>query len=176
MNERGFTLLEVLVVGLIIGLISTSLISSFSQGRMGLNRTVAEVTAAIRTAQARALAGALHDGVYPCGFGITISEDTYSIYAGPEADSTDCTTQNRNYESSVDTTLESTRIIYGDIEIVTPVPDIFFEPPNPKTYINNVSTAGVDTEIKIRIKGEACPSEGCRSIYISTSGNVELEQ
>lgn len=164
------------MVGLIIGLISTSLISNFSQGRMGLNRTVAEVTAAIRTAQSRALAGALHNGVYPCGYGITISEDAYSIYAGPEADSTDCTNQNRNYESSVDSILESTKIVYGDIEITTPVPDIFFEPPSPKTYINNVSTAGVDTEIRIRIKGESCPSDGCRTIHVSTSGNIELEQ
>ena len=175
MNERGFTLLEVLVVGVIIGLISTSLISNFSQGRMGLNRTVAEMAAAIRTAPARALAGALHNGVYPCGYGVTMGADSYSIYAGPEADGTDCTGQNHNYESSVDTIVETRAISYKNVEIVLPVEDIFFVPPNPKTYINNVNTTGVDTTISVRIKGESCPSESCRSIYVSTSGNIELQ-
>lgn len=163
------------MVGVIIGLISTSLISNFSQGRMGLNRTVAEMTATIRTAQARALAGALHNGVYPCGYGVTMGADSYSIYAGPEAEGTDCTGQNHNYESSVDTIVETRVIGYSDVEIVLPVQDIFFEPPNPKTYINNVSTTGVDTTISVRIKGESCPSDSCRSIYVSTSGNIELQ-
>jgi hypothetical protein len=142
---------------------------------MGLNRTVAELMAAIRTAQSRALAGALHGGVYPCGYGITMTEDTYRIYVGPEADTTDCTGQNHNYESLVDTIVETKTIGYKDVEIVTPVQDIFFEPPNPKTYINNVSTTGVATDINVRIKGSTCPSDSCRTIHVSTSGNIELQ-
>jgi prepilin-type N-terminal cleavage/methylation domain-containing protein len=170
---RGLTLIEVLVVAGIISLLSTLLISNFSQSRIGLNRAAAQIANGLRTAQSRALAGVLRADAYPCGYGITMTVDGYRIYAGSIASGVDCATLNRNYDLG-DSIVENVVFPNQTIEVILPVPDIFFEPPNPKTYINNVNTAGVSTTITIRIKGSSNPSD-TRTIYVTTSGNIEVQ-
>ena len=54
--------------------------------------------------------------------------------------------------------------------------DIFFEPPDPKTYINNVSTISplVTTDINIVLKGQACTAQNCTTVTISTAGTIDI--
>lgn len=170
----GFTLIEVLVVASITVIITGLMIANFSRSRVDLNQVVITTTDAVREAQALALAGSLVQGTYRCGYGVHFTEDGYRIYAGPDANTTDCSTESRNFDAS-DATIRIAVLPNDVLEIVQPVPDIFFEPPNPTTFINNSSAAGVEAAISIRRKGATCPGPDCRTIYVTTSGQIQTQ-
>lgn len=172
---KGFTLIEVLVVSAITVLITGFLVSNFSRTRVDLNQTTLLVQDAIRSAQSMALSGALfgRPGTYRCGYGIHFVSDGYIVYAAPDASSIDCTTQDYMYTSGTDEIVQQSIFSNATIEIVQPLPDIFFEPPNPTTYINGSSAVGGSADIYIRRKGSSCPSVDCRTIHVTTSGQIQ---
>jgi prepilin-type N-terminal cleavage/methylation domain-containing protein len=172
MNERGFTLIEVLVVSSITVVITGLLILNFSRSRVDLNQTVITVSDAVREAQA--LSGSLVQGTYRCGYGIHFSTTGYLIYAGPDATETDCSSEDRNYGAG-DDIVRSATLPNDLLEIVEPAPDIFFEPPNPTTYIDNSSAPGEEAAIIIRREGARCPGPDCRVIIVTTSGQVQTQ-
>jgi type II secretory pathway pseudopilin PulG len=170
----GFTLIEVLVVASITVIISGLMIANFSRSRVDLNQVVITVTDAVREAQALALSGSLVQGTYRCGYGVHFTEDGYRIYAGPDSSTTECSTESRNFDAA-DTTVRVAVLPNDILEIVQPAPDIFFEPPNPTTFINNSSAPGTQATINIRRKGAQCPGPDCRTIYVTTSGQIQTQ-
>lgn len=168
MNMKGFTLIEVLVVASITVLITSMLIQNFSRSRVDLNQTTLTMVDAIRDAQSQALAGALYDGKYRCGYGIHFDATGYTIYTSPDIESsvTAC--------SDPPVVVRQGFLSNNMLEIVA-TEDIFFEPPNPTTYIGGVSTPGKTTLINIQRKGATCPSSDCRTISVTTSGRIQTQ-
>jgi prepilin-type N-terminal cleavage/methylation domain-containing protein len=181
---RGFTLIEVLVVASITVMITGFLITNFSRSRIDLNQTAGTVQDAIREAQSLALSGALLKNTYRCGFGIHFNATGYTIYAGLDS-ATGCSPiLGRNYQDEVTTpTWRSAVLSNSQLEIAAPtaggLKDIFFEPPNPTTYIDNSNDPTTNEYIQVRVKGAACPATNsgpdCRVIYVSTSGLIQTK-
>ncbi len=180
---KGFTLIEVLVVASITVMIGGLLISNFSRTRLDLNQATLIIQDAIREAQSMALSGALYGrpGTYRCGYGVHFLPDGVQIYAGPDSSGGACSSQDRNYNGGTDQIVRDIILSNTAIEIPS-APDIFFEPPNPKTYINDVSTPNTSAVISVRKKGAPCPAlftdprtPDCRQIYVSTAGRIQTQ-
>jgi len=171
----GFTLVEVLVVASITGIISTFMLLNFQRNRVDLNEGSSVLKADLRATQSKALASTKHDSgsglKIRCGYGVHyINPTSYSIYVGPDATLNDCKTLNRNLDGA-DTTVVTKNFINEKIEFKAVFSDIFWEPPNPDTYLNN-SSADASLTITIGKKGGACPQD-CKTINVSTSGKIE---
>lgn len=186
---KGFTLIEILVVMGITVLLTGFMIQNFSRSRTDLNQTRLLVQDAIREAQSLALSGSVFAGpsgggratpsFYRCGYGAHFDAGSYTVYAGPDSNSVDCSTQDRGYNPGTDQVVRTALFSNNTIEILLPAPDIFFEPPDPVTYVCTSSPcgdaqrfAGLSADIKIRRKGAACPSDDCRIIHVTTSGLI----
>ena len=106
-----------------------------------------------------------------CGYGIHFGSDGYTIYAGPLSDASVCVPDNYGFGKNggiVRRGLLSNSVL----ELVLPQPDIFFEPPDPKTYF--IGSAGRTTTVTIRRKGTTvCPSADCRQINVNTAGQIQ---
>ena len=171
---KGFTLIEILVVAAITVLLTGFLIQSFSQARTDLNQVAGQVTDAIREAQSSALSGALVRGAYRCGYGIHFDAGGYTIFAGPDAtqSNVDCAA-GRIYPGTGTLVVRTAFLTNNTLEIVQPAPDIFFEPPDPTTYIGGSNASGTSATISVRVKGATCPGTDCRSIHVTTSGLIQ---
>lgn len=149
------------------------------------------LVADFRAAQHRSVSNTIYNGVYRCGFGVRHVDTTeYRTYAGANATTANCATQNRNYSAAEGDVDIETKKLYGspDIAFFTygffPVPfdNIFFEPPDPKTYIGNSATLTDPPEhIILAAEGTDCTPGGqqgnkskmCRSICIYTTGRID---
>ena len=167
--NKGFTIIELTVVTSIIVIVTAFLVTDFSRSKIDLNEAALTSLDAVREAQTDAQSGIIFKGKYRCGYGIHFDTTSYTIYAGPDAKSVNCLVQDRNYNPGVDEvvrqeTLKNIKLTY------TPSVDVFFEPPNPTTYLGGSSAAGVSTLIPICLNGT-----DCQKIYVSTSGQNELQ-
>ena len=177
MPDNGFTLVEVLVVAAITGFISTFMLINFQRSRIDLTLSTNEVIGNIRSVQTRALASARYDtGTGPkirCGYGIHyLNPTSYVLYVGPDSASVDCSALNKNYDGA-DSIIQTSIFTDTRIEFKSPFNDIFFEPPDPKTYLNNDSTLGLPPQAIILGKiGGTCPND-CKTINVYTSGKIQ---
>jgi len=166
-----------LVVGAIIAFVSVLLILNFSRARLDVDQNANLVMATIREAQSKTVSSAVYNGYNPCGYGAHyISPTQFAIYVGPNAASpTDCTTINKNYSAGEDTIIETQTFTDSRIGIKSPFNDIFFLPPDPKTYLNNnYSLNQSPITIQIGPIGEAC-SSNCRTVSVYPSGKIESQ-
>src|SRR3989344_5648256 len=116
--NKGFTLIEILVVASITGIISTLMLLNFQRTRVDLNDSGSGLK--IR-----------------CGYGVHyVNPTSYSIYAGPDASSADCSSFDRNLDDG-DATVATKVFGNQKVEFKAVFNDIFWEPPHPYTYINN---------------------------------------
>jgi prepilin-type N-terminal cleavage/methylation domain-containing protein len=176
---KGFTLIEVLVVMGITVIMTGLLMQNFSRLRTDLGQERLSVQNAIREAQSLALSGVQYNNAYRCGYGIHFDATSYTVYAGPDAQSTDCTTLNRKHDSGLAVDVR-TGFISSNVVEIAPVGDIFFEPPNPTTYLCDAttcaSTPGASSVVRVQRKGATCsgttPTADCRSITVSSSGSI----
>jgi len=180
-SNKGFTLLEVVVVAGITGLITTFLLLNFSRTRINLAEETNTFISKLRIAQTKAVTSARLNNLIRCGYGIRyISNQSYAIYAGENSSASDCQVQNRDYNpggADNDTDVEIVNFADTRIELKTVFRAIFFEPPDPKTYV--IDSGGiVHNEPNYSLSlvfgkiGGTCPQD-CRTITISTSGKID---
>lgn len=173
-NSKGFTLIEILVVAAIAGFMATTIIINFSKTRLDLNETANALVSDIRNAQSRAASSVKYGGAIRCGYGIRyVSVASYAVFVGPSAASVDCAAQNRNFGAE-DTDFSTKNFLDTRVEFKSSFNDIFFEPPDPKTYLNNNATLGLNQTITIGNKNGSCPSN-CKTITIYTSGKIDVQ-
>jgi prepilin-type N-terminal cleavage/methylation domain-containing protein len=172
LKSRGFTILELLIVILIIGLLAVLVSVSYrsSEKKYALNQSVQLLVSNLRKVQTMAMSGVDIQGQY-CGYGVKINTSawftSYRIYADKSAN---CQNSNHKYDSS-DDILETVnlpnRII---IQATSPSPiDIFFKPPKPTTYINQDAGVGVTGTITLQIEGTSLN----KTVTVTTAGLIQ---
>jgi hypothetical protein len=123
-----------------------------------------------------ALAGTRFGGNVVCGYGVHYySSNTYYIYSKPPPPTGCSTVLTRNYQDG-DLVVESKELTNPNMEFRSIFSDIFFESPDPKTYINN-SALLTDPQATITIQrvGQAnCGGQTCTRIEVYTSGRIDL--
>ena len=175
MRNSGFTLIEVLVVASITIVITGFLMVNFSETKLNLDHTMNLVVADIRDTQTKAITSATYNSTLRCGYGVSyVNATTFKIYTSPTA-SNACSTYNRNYEVT-DTIARTVVIRDQGVEFRSSFSDIFFEPPDPATFINNI--AGLSTppvQIVIRRTGADCATSpgSCRIICVYPSSRID---
>lgn len=177
-KSSGFTLIEILVVASITGVLTTLMFISFQRTRLDLNLSASDFIGQVRSAQEKANGSVRFDDgggaekVIRCGYGIHYENNkSYSVYAGPNASVADCTAENRNFGGNDFKILPIKNLYDPGVEFKASFSDIFFEPPNPTTFINN-SSASASITITIGKIGGTCPQD-CKTINVSTSGTIE---
>lgn len=171
MRNSGFTLIEVLVVASITVLITSFLIGNFSQARLGLDRAMNVMVADIRDTQSKAVTSAKFNGSLRCGYGIHyLSATSYRVFTSAAASGA-CATDDRKYNSPGDPTVRDVAIDTS-VNFQAAFTDIFFEPPDPITYINGV-TNGVSTIVIQRIGATGGDIRDFRVICVYASGRID---
>lgn len=176
-NSAGFSLVEMAVVAAIIGFLGTALIINFSRTRIDIDQSANLVIATIREAQTKAVSSTAYGGYSPCGYGFHyISPTQFVIYLGQDASLVDCLNiADKNYQPGRDVLLKIQSFINPKIQFTSSFNDIFFLPPDPKTYLNNnPSLNQPPITIQIGPIGGSCPTD-CRTISIFPSGKIESQ-
>ncbi len=171
-NSKGFTLIETIVVVAVISILSIVMLANHqgSQKQQSVQRAAHQLAGDIRRAQNMAMASVEHEGAIPDGYGIHVikNKNSYILFAD--------TNNNQKRNGAGDEDIESI-IFSSDVEIsnIKPAPsaqaDIFFEPPDPTTYINGDSSAGEYTTITLIFPGTSY----CKEITVKTSGQIEID-
>lgn len=179
-GESGFTLLEVVIYAVLLGFFSTIITLNFGGARTNalLERIAYGIISDLRRAQNLTVAGVTipqpspSPSIIACGYGLRyLDSETYAIYAGNEAN---CSTANRNYQGGQDLTVQTIKIPDNIVELKSSFNEIFFEPPDPKTYLNNSSSlSGLPITITLGFKSKNCPAN-CKTITIFPSGKIDL--
>lgn len=178
-DQRGFTLLEVLITLVIVGFLSSVITLNFRSSATNATarrQAAAVIVSDIRRAQSLAISGVNFQGGIVCGYGIDyLDSKTYRIYAKNKPGAAACSTvSTRNYQSATDTIVETRKIGNASLQFASSFSDIFFEPPDPKTYINNVSLPTVaSTAINVVITGQNCVSGTCLTVTVSSTGKID---
>lgn len=176
-NSAGFTLVEMAVVAAIIGFLSTSLIINFSRTRIDTDQSANLIMAAVREAQSKAVSSTVYAGYNPCGYGLHyVSPTQFAIYIGQNASLVDCSNiANKNYQAGRDVLLSAQTFNDPKIYFTSSFNDIFFLPPDPKTYLNNnASLNQAPITIQIGPIGGSCPTN-CRTISVYPSGKIDSQ-
>ena len=180
MNKNGFSVIELLVISAIIATFSVVLILNFRSSpktRVARNQVAAIIVSDIRRVQSMAVAGNRYQGNVVCGYGIEyVSNVSYRLYAKPVPAAGPCSSvSTRNYQAG-DLIVETKNLTNSNMEIRSSFSDVFFEPPDPKTYINNnPALNGPTTVISIQLKGQTnCAQQSCTQITIYPSGQINL--
>lgn len=181
MNNRGFTIIELLVISAIIATFSVVLILNFRSSptsKTARVQTASVVLSDIRRAQSLALSGSRYQGNLVCGYGFHyVNPTSYFIYVKTVPVSGPCSSvATHNYQSG-DPITENKILINTNMEFRSSFNDIFFEPPDPKTYINNKSSLNIPpATLTIQLKNQNnCAQNTCTEINVFTSGQIDLK-
>jgi len=168
-RQTGFTITELLVVMFIVSLVATLSLVNYRSGQKKyvLTQTVQLLVSNIRKAQNMTLSGFGFVGTY-YGYGVYIDEnDSYYIIYG-DIDG------NAIYEPSddiIETIFLPTGINIKSVSSPSDKLHIFFEPPQPTTYLNGVSAAGISETITLEIENSSLS----KTVRVSTAGLVQVE-
>ena len=168
----GFSLVELIVVMTIVAVLSTTLLLNFrvsATSATARRQTAQIVIGNIRRAQSMAIVGSSA----VCGYGIhLVSPTSYIIYTRPlSAGACRSDLASRNYDSAGDSIVTAYSLSNPNMAFVGPAfSDIYFELPEPKTYIGNNSLPNVSTAISIAPTGK--PST---TITVYTSGKIDID-
>ncbi len=176
-NKNGFTMIELMVVLALIVIISSTVIINFrgANKTQSLDLAAEKLFSDLKEIQANALNAKEYSGAVPCGWGIHyIDADTYIYYAGGKPGGLECSDGgvNRDYQAGQDTVARTIDLQNaGEVELNGAFSDIFFESPNPDTYIGNDKSSGLSTIITLQLKTDATAQ---RIITITTAGKIQL--
>ena len=184
--NRGFTLIEVLIVAAITGFITTFLLLNFSRTRINFVEETNVFKSKVRIAQTKAVSSTQFNGFIRCGYGVRyINSQSYAIYAGENASVSDCADRNKDYnptggDPNTDGDIEMVNFADARIEFKMVFRAIYFEPPDPKTFIidsgGTVHNANDEPNYGLNITvgkiGGVCPQD-CKTINVFTSGKIE---
>ena len=183
-KEKGFTLLEILTVVVIISLLSTIIIAGYREGerQFALKRSAHQLAQSLRKAQEMALSSQEFMGIPQGGYGISLKEgsDKYVLFI-------DCNNNNQFDNGNVcrdcssgecfgyvsDKIEEFTLEELIKVETLTPYPgednslSVVFLPPDPETVFNPESDFA-----SIKLNFENGPG---KMIYINKVGLIEIE-
>ena len=179
-QNKGFTLVEMLVIVAIMSFLSSTLILNFrasNRSQVALQRAASEIVSEIRRAQTLTVTTSTIQGGIPCGYGIHYESSTNSSFIYTYFNSKgggDCSlVSSRNYLSG-DLKIADIKFTNSNIELKNSFSDVFFEPPDPITFINNDPDLLLPPEdIEIGFKNGTCPTD-CRTIQIFTSGRIDI--
>lgn len=184
-TQAGFSVIEMLVVIMVIGVLSVSLISTFRDSSTNANarHLISSVLLAdIRRAQSLALSGSQYQGQIVCGYGIHYENAaSYSIFAGIRTGGGSRCANHPHKWRGADLIVE-TRVVANDkFEVIGPgggaFRDVFFEPPDPKTYLDgnySLTASPLFTNINVVAKGQSCLPTNCTTITVHTSGRIDV--
>ena len=179
--ENGFSIIELVIISAIIATFSVVLILNFRaspKNRVARNQVAAVIVSDVRRMQSAATASSRFQGSTVCGYGIHyVNNTSYLLYAGVlDGGATRCQNTNHNYQSGIDRIVETRPLINSNMEIRAAFLDVFYEPPDPKTYINNSPLlSGATTTVSIQLKGQSsCSGQSCTQITIYPSGQIDI--
>lgn len=174
--SKGFTLVEVLAVGFIVGILSTIILLNYrtGQNQASLTRAAVAFETEIRKAQNLTVGSAEFGGVVPCGYGIHyIDNRTFFIYAGVLGGAANCQSSNHNFQSGIDLVYQNIKIIESAVIFTqSGFVDIFFQPPDPATFINDSNAIGITATIGLCLETDLTK---CRSLIIDTAGRIVIQ-
>jgi type II secretory pathway pseudopilin PulG len=160
--SEGFTLIEIVIVSTIIIIISGIMFANFrvsSKNTAARHQVSATIVADIRKTQSWALAGTTSGGLDVCGYGINYTGDgkTYIIFKKTAA----CAPKKFQGDSVIETKIVANiNFVLGWSQQSGVYSDIYFEPPDPKTYIDGktleINEAEDIAEICVRPVGNFC--------------------
>ena len=171
-NSKGFTLIETMTVVAVISVISVIMLANYnsSQKHQMLQRAVRQLAGDVRRAQNMAMASTKQGTLVPYGYGIYIhrvqSSTSYILFA----DSNNNKRRDAGSDIDVETINFSSRVEIANASPSGPI-NIFFEPPDPTTYINGKSDIGEKAQIILTVQGISVT----KSITVKTSGQIEIE-
>ena len=168
-NSKGFTLVETIVVVAVVSILSVVMLANHqnSQKQQSVQRAAHQLAGDIRRVQNMAMASVEYEGEVPNGYGIYVEKNNpnYILFAD---------NNNQTYQPS-DIKVEEIKFSSTvEIDNISPSPSshvsIFFEPPDPITYINGDSSAGEQTTITLIFPGTSY----IKTVTIKTSGQIEI--
>lgn len=178
--SKAFSTLELLVVAGIIATLSVALVLNFRLGARTATarfQVASAIVSDIRKMQSRALAGRTYDGTIVCGYGVRYSSaSSYDLYAKPVPGVGSCASLvTYNYQAG-DIIVETRKLVSTQMEIRSSFQNIFFLPPDPKVYVNNVALpTSAMTTITIQLVGQQnCAQGTCTKIEVYNSGQIDL--
>ena len=171
-----------LVVSAIVGILSAMLLINFrsiSSSKNVVERNAFLVVSQIREAQTLSVTTTSYNEEIACGYGIRYNSTpgfgTISIYFTPKPVATDCDAENKNYESGKDTMIKTLSFPDKNIVVKQAFKDIFFVPPDPKTYIDDSFSYGSFEEIIVGSKDKDCAiAPGCKTVKVYSSGQIDV--
>ena len=168
-RQFGFTMIELLVVIFIISLVSAFALANYRSGQKKyiLTGAVQQLVSNIRKAQNMALSGFDISGQYN-GYGLYIEKgkSSYIIYGNKNPDP--------SYQPSdniIETISLPGKINVKSVSVASDKLHIFFEPPQPTTYLNGVNTAGISETITLELESSSLS----KTIRVTTAGLVQVE-
>jgi len=170
--SKGFTLVEVLVTIFIIGFLGAAILLNFRTGQdqASLTRAAAGLETSIRNAQDLAVSSQEFGGSLPCGFGLHYVDNiNYYLYAGRLGGAANCQASNHNFQLGIDEIYGNAKIIEQRVLFKNSFSDIFFEPPDPTTYVNDSRAFGVSTTIELCLESNLSI---CRNLTVDTAGRI----
>ena len=174
--SRGFSFIELLVVMGIIALLSSALVLSVrsSGNTSALNQAGSVVGSDIRRMQSMALAGSSFQGSAMCGFGVHYVDDsTYLLFARSAPVSGTCASDVRpkTYEPG-DVVVEQRRLSTTRIMVREAFPDVFYELPNPTTYLDGDASSN---QVEIALVSRDDPTGTAVTVTVFTSGKIDVQ-
>jgi prepilin-type N-terminal cleavage/methylation domain-containing protein len=168
-KQAGFTLIEMLVVIFIIAILSALLFANYKTGqkKYTLIQASQQAVSNIRKAQNMAISGTDIVGTSYYGFGVFFNrnDNYYIIYADKNG--------NSSYQPSDDSMIETInlagKVIINSTSPVASKLDVFFESPNPTTYINGSSADGLTGTVTFTFEGTSLT----KTVTITTAGLIQ---
>lgn len=159
----------------IIAVTGIFMLSSFSKSRINLNESTSSVIAQIRDAQTRAINSTSFKSSNRCGYGVHyMNSKTIQVFVGPDAaPANSCTSFTRQQDDPLAEILTTNSLNDRRMEIKQSFQDIFFEPPTPRTYFNNIYVLNTSQPIIIGVIDQSCTTASCQTICVYASGKIE---